>query len=435
MPISKPEVAFVQAQPRRTRRMRSPRHTFQIRTRPWQLQPFALIPVLPGETMKNLGHQSRTITDPIKNRLVGWWLEHYYFYVPHRSMEHKSDYESMMLDPSHDMSSLEMAANVKTYHRQGQDWTYECLKTVVDEFFRNEEEGNGLDPAGPEAIDGVPLCGLREPSWLDSARSTGSIPSGATEDVDVLPGGTVSDPTHGGLPDHLSGTFANAFTYWKDMVEKNLTDQTYEDFLRSYGVRAPREELDIKPELLRYSREFQYPVSAIDPTDGSAASAVSWNTAFRADKDRRFNEPGFILGLQCTRPKIYRSGQGGSAADVMDNAYRWLPAILRDEPYTSVIEILSSSGDGPIDISWDYYFDLKDLLMYGDQFLNFAVTATDANLIDIPVAADTGKGPEWRFPIAADLDGLFAGASPANQIRTDGVVTPNILGMVEDTTP
>ena len=40
---------------RRTGRVtRSPRHTFQLRHRPFLLQPFMLAPVIPGETMKSL---------------------------------------------------------------------------------------------------------------------------------------------------------------------------------------------------------------------------------------------------------------------------------------------------------------------------------------------------------------------------------------------
>ena len=34
--------------------LRSPRHTFQLRQRPFEITPFLLAPVLPGETMKNL---------------------------------------------------------------------------------------------------------------------------------------------------------------------------------------------------------------------------------------------------------------------------------------------------------------------------------------------------------------------------------------------
>ena len=61
------------------RTMRSPNHPFSLKTRPFQIQPFLISPVLPGETLTNLVHQSRTVTKPIKDPLLGWWTEHYYF--------------------------------------------------------------------------------------------------------------------------------------------------------------------------------------------------------------------------------------------------------------------------------------------------------------------------------------------------------------------
>ena len=75
------QVANLAQQRRVTRR---PQHTFQLRHRPWEIQPFMLAPVLPGETMQNLLLQARVVTDPIKNPLIGWWCEHYVFYVKHR---------------------------------------------------------------------------------------------------------------------------------------------------------------------------------------------------------------------------------------------------------------------------------------------------------------------------------------------------------------
>ena len=58
--------------PQTGRVMRRPVHTFQLRQRPFAITPFMIAPVLPGETMKNLLLQSRAVTDPIKNPLVGW---------------------------------------------------------------------------------------------------------------------------------------------------------------------------------------------------------------------------------------------------------------------------------------------------------------------------------------------------------------------------
>ena len=67
--------------------MRNPAHPFKLRTKPYQIQPCMISPVLPGETMKNLVHMSRVVTKPIKDPLVGWWYENYVFYVRLRDIE------------------------------------------------------------------------------------------------------------------------------------------------------------------------------------------------------------------------------------------------------------------------------------------------------------------------------------------------------------
>ena len=64
-----------------SRKSRRPSHPFQLRHMPWQIQPFLIAPVLPGETLKNILLQSRAVTKPIKNGIVGWWMEYHFFYV------------------------------------------------------------------------------------------------------------------------------------------------------------------------------------------------------------------------------------------------------------------------------------------------------------------------------------------------------------------
>jgi len=89
---------------------------------------------------------------------------------------------------------------------------------------------------------------------------------------------------------------------------QNLTEQTYEEYLTTYGVKMPQVELH-KPELIRYVRDWKYPTNTFDPTDGSAASAVVWSIAERADKRRFFTEPGFYLRVLGCAAKVYRSAQ------------------------------------------------------------------------------------------------------------------------------
>ena len=100
-------------------------------------------------------------------------------------------------------------------------------------------------------------------------------------------------------------------------------------------------------QLIRSVREWQYPTNHVDPATGVPASAVSWAVAARADKNRFFTEPGFIFGVTIARPKVYYSKQSGSLTSVMNNAISWLPAILSDDPYTSVKPFAAGSHPLP----------------------------------------------------------------------------------------
>jgi hypothetical protein len=216
---------------------------------------------------------------------------------------------------------------------------------------------------------------------------------------------------------------------WKLQRMNNFTDMSYEEFLSTYGVHVKEAE-DHIPELVRYVRDWTYPTSHIEPTTGAPTSAVSWKIAERADKDRFFREPGFLFGCCVVRPKVYRSKQIGSVADLMENAFTWLPALVRDD-YTASFTRVATGTSGPLSTNTDeYWIDLKDLLLYGDQFVNFALTATDAGLVALPTAA-----LQKRYASGTDADGLFVAASPANQIRQDGVVSMQILGAQRDTSP
>ena len=63
------------------RHVRRPSHTFSLNQKPFQIQPFLLAPVLPGETLTNLLYQCRAVTKPITAPLIGWWYEAYFLMV------------------------------------------------------------------------------------------------------------------------------------------------------------------------------------------------------------------------------------------------------------------------------------------------------------------------------------------------------------------
>lgn len=395
------------------RKMRRPQHTFNIRFKPFQIQPFMIAPVLPGETMKNLLLQSRTVTDPIWNSVIGWWLEHYFFYVKHRDLDDRDTLTAMMLDITTDATSLNKAAETRHNHLlTGIDWVDMCLERVVDEFFR--DEGDTYASAAHE-IDGIPIAKINNRDWTQSLTDATTL----TENDSI--GGTGSTDDAESVDESLR--------HWQFMRYHGLTEMEYEDYLEAHGVSVKKQEPH-RPELLRYIRDWTYPTNTIDPSDGSPSSACSWVTTERADKDRFFKEPGFIFGVTVVRPKVYREHLDQNGVSLLKDATTWLHAMLEDQPHTSIVE--TAAGSAPIDNTTNaYVVDVRDLFIHGDQFMNYAKTATAANIMALPTAAG-----ENEYVTSTDVDTLFVDPVGGNNlIEQDGVVSLAIAGRQQDYTP
>lgn len=395
------------------RRPRRPVHPFQLRSKPWTIQPFLIAPVLPGETMQNLLLQARVVTDPLLNPLIGWWKEYYFFYVKHRDLQGRADFTEMMLDPSYSLATYNEAANVKYYHATSTiSWVKECLETVVLEYFRHE--GEAWDVV---TIDGMPAASIAQETWLDSVQNDASF---VAEDinVDLDASGTI-----------FTSEVERAMQQWHAMTAHGLINMSYEDYLRSYGIRAPDTEVHV-PELLRFVREWTYPTNTVDPSTGSPSSACSWSIRERADKARFFQEPGFVFGVTTTRPKVYLSNQNGSVTDLLTDAYTWLPAVMLNDFRTSMKQVAATTP--PLSSNTDaYWVDLRDLFLYGEQFVNFSLAATDAGMVAMPTAA-----LQKRYPTEAMADALWSDqVTPLELVREDGVVSMQIQSHQMDQTP
>ena len=254
--------------------------------------------------------------------------------------------------------------------------------------------------------------------WLDSVANEDDFDAPDDPEITV------------GVDDKISASeIETAMRNWEFFRANGLTEMSYEDYLGSYGVRIPTVEQN-KPELLRYVRSWQYPISAIDPTDGSAANAVTWSMSERIDKPRFFKEPGFIFGVTVARPKLYFGLQNASAVGLLKNAYGWLPAILTNDP-RAALQKITAGANGPLSSNTDnYWVDLRDVFLYGDQFVNWSmVSDVTGTSVAMPTAALNKK-----YPTAAMVDALFADATNLDRIREDGVCNLNILGRQVDAT-
>lgn len=400
---------------------RRPQHPFYIKSRAFAIQPFLLAPVLPGETMKNLLLQARVVTDPVVNPLIGWWQEYYIFYVKHRDLAARDELVKMALDPSWTPDQIDdVSAVTETMHGGGAgsiDWGMKCLQRVTEEYFR--DEGVAWDAV---KIGNLPVAALSHNSVLDSIINHGDMPDGTV--VDEGGSGTVTDQE-----------LDAARVQWEFMRANALTNMTYEDFLRTYGVRPKLAEVH-RPELIRYLKDWSYPTNTVNPSDGKPTSALSWAIAERADKDRFFSEPGFIFGVSVTRPKVYVKKKRYTAASWMNTPFRWLPAVMKDDPYTSLAHFADESG--PVRGTTDadgYWIDFRDLFLYGEAFHNFDMsTETGYNELDLPDAGlPVGNGK--MLPSDAMSKSFFVDAAGTKfYVRQDGVVSLSILGRQVDYT-
>lgn len=403
-------IKVVDALPQTGRKYRNPTHNWQLRQKPWVIQPMCIAPVLPGETLKNIMFQARAVVDPIKNPLIGWWAEYYWFYVKIRDLptSMRSTLVDMFINPTTSTAGLNTAAKTDTYHAAASiDFADACLTAVTDRFFRDESESRST-----AELNGMPLAKAEGPGWMDSLTDTTLLPDGG-----AIPGGSTSEET---------ARLLDAYDYLRKM---NFIDMTFEDYCRSYGVNIPTKEEENVPELIRYVREWSYPVNHVEPTTGVPSSAVSWAVRERVDKDRFFKEPGFVFGCCVFRPKVYYSRQLGSLVDRFGEAFAWMPALMQNQPETSLKEFANSAGLITTPTN-GYWVDFRDLYTYGDQFVNFSLASTDAGMVALPTV-----GLNKRYVSSTDIDGLFANAAGGfNLVRQDGTAKFSILGRQIDMT-
>lgn len=430
--MAQPQIRIVEATniAKQRRRPRNPKHPFNIKSRPMELTPFLIAPVLPGETLTNLLMQSRVVSDPIANPLIGWHKEYYFYYVPLRALADPNVAHISMANilslftAGTALAAPAVAANdVDTYqYKTAINWVDGCLKAVLFRHFRDEGDLNLL------TMENYPTVYMDRENVFNSIKLESAVGDDQElpgidelEELDILPG------------------YTSAYAQWEIMRDAGFTDVTFDDYLKSQGVSVPAAaEVDatgaklVRPELIRFHRSWTYPTNHVDPTTGSPTSAVSWSIAERADKKRFFKEPGFVFGVTVTRPKLYLGNQKGAAVGMLKTINHWLPAVLSGHPYTSVVEELDSVTDGILqNQAEDYWLDIRDLYLYGDQFINHSALAGYAPAL--PAASVDNS----QIPTLAMMKALFTdSAGSANFIKEDGVCHLTILSQIGgDATP
>jgi hypothetical protein len=428
----------VQDQPKVMRRLRNPQHPFNVEHKPWSIQPFFIAPVLPGESMKDIRFKSRAVTDPVKEPLIGWWLEHYFFYVPLRDLHIRQNVENMVLsgedlaqtigNNGENRVTFAQGGRLYTSNYGGTSLTFEALKRVTEEFFRDEGDlwNKHVDS------DGLPMTSISRDDFLDSILS----------DLAALP--TDNDAVGEDQDPLVETEYQIAFNKMKAMRFIGR-DVTFEDFLKTFGVNVGQDaepknvpvvgggSIVNGPELIRYVRDFQLPSNTVVPTTGAVNSALSWSVSERAGKTRYFKEPGVVLGVSVTRPKVYYKNQWGSTVNFLTRVQDWMPALLWDNPETSLKKFEPAAPgqaqSGPLGNvpSAAYWLDLRDLFIRGEQFVTNSQNKPAAT-VNLPSPA-----LEKRYAPVADVGELFVDPAKCT-VRQDGVVSMSVLSTLTDQT-
>ena len=415
--------------PRVGRKHRRPQHSFMIAAIPWEITPFFIAPVLPGETMQNMLVQARYRSDPLAEGLIdtGWWIEHQFYYVKHRDLE--ADSAALMA------MHVENASTAALQEADGTvNFTKRCLDAVVKWYYRNEGEGV-YDFVGP---NGYPLASINKRHFTQTLMLDDEVvDDGAVDHSELLPGEMERYPE-----EIVPPGFEGAYEQYTQMLATGYTEATFEDYLASFGVKVPRElkeELH-RPELIRYLRDWKLPRMAANTNGTGAACVIEDVVAERADKKRLFQEPGFLFGVCVVRPKVYFANQYRPAVHGMTTAFDWLPHVLMDAPFTSLRKFDANKGVLQDIFADQYWVDHRDIFVHGDQFYNGDI-GTGVTGAEVPIGADGQRrfvngdtGPTSNYDetpwgqLSATGDGLV-------KFVFDGVVNLDVLGAQIDTTP
>ena len=405
------------------RTQRRPQCRFNLRTLPYEIQPNLLMPVLPGETLTSVMLQQQTWSHPLKSdmRNIGWWHQQNVFYVRHRDLPEsvRTILAAMMLDPETDTSSLEaVSASAPLYtFAGGINWASMCLQHVVSEYFRDEGEDWNV-ATGPT---GLPLAQIYGRGTADGFERLTLDDDYEDRRVDMIDG-----------DGHLyADDMSTMWGHYMALRDAGLTEMDYQDFMKTYGSTVREDEAS--PNLHRAEdvwmlRESTYPTNTVEPTTGVPAVAVGWRVQKQGGKRMFFDEPGFLFGVQTIRPKVYLKNQKGSIAGLMRGVQQWLPAVLHGQ--ADLGHVLSAYGEGPVpnvfldtvpnpDVQHGYWLDIRDLLLYGDQYINYAV-GTEMPFVSLPAA----NGMR-RYASSAEIDDFFSGT--AKGFETDGIMSLSIM--------
>ncbi len=407
-------------QPGQTRKRFHRRPNFPIAgsLKPFGLYPLMCHPVLPGETLKSASSKWTVISQPLKNPFCGAWLESWLFYVKLTDLDR--DLGQMFISDTYSTSGWTSPDNAERYFvKSGAiDWVRKCTERCHDAYFISEGE-TPVTFGGTDA--GIRQIKLNNRSWYQNLM--------------FEPAEVALDVT--GERDHDAQISA-----WQMVAQMQMTELSYESYLEQYGVSSMRLGIG-EPEILRFTRSWTKPTNVIDPADGSPSSAWVWNDELKLEKDKRFEEPGFIIQLAAVRPKMYQAGQVKSVVQTLWGFSDWFPAYTLRDPAEGIKRIGTdddvflttlNAAEGEVQLLYDH----RDLLSHGEQFINDTAlhyplpTAAGWST----VAAASPANVRGEYADSQGIQDIFVSTADAQErCLYEGITSLTIAGHIEDTTP
>lgn len=422
--VISPQVRVESGRDRTERPVRKPSFPFNLKFKPWQLQPCFCAPVLPGETVMQSTLQVQAWSDPLAAVLknTGWTFEYYQFYTRFIDLAGweiatdgiGKDLQDMIVSDESISSYQDADGNAWTYCPPGGvDFLLEQTKRITEVFFRF-----GGEAWDERTLDGVPIVG--------------AFPAGRRDVWDKLTLNSAYADRRQGLDFDASGTItvddiALAYKAYGAAMDGTVMDMDFDDWARAAGGKAPlgaqnvdREDKHL-PEAMCHHRKWTYPTNTVEPSTGVPAVAVGWREEMKTERNQMIACPtwGWITGYIVVRPKVYYKNQEGLVAAMMQDRDNWFPPQLDARLYQP--HLLIDDDTGPLKATMgagnvDYWVSLCDLLRNGEQFLNYAPAAASTAVVTLP----TSDGKR-HYPSDADIMAVFSDTTNG-RIRADGIV-------------
>lgn len=392
---------------------RKPTFPYAGTIRPFALTPIYAAPVLPGETMQSAVEKTSIISMPVKHPLAGAWYESWLVYV--KLTDIAEALGEMFISDEYATTGYTHASDNPAHFAKSGDitWIYRMVRLIAESYF--VDEGETLRTIGQ-----YPQVKLNNRSWFQNLSMK---------------------PADEAVPVTDASDFYQHLSSWQTLQQMNLTNLTYEDYVRTYGGDAGTEGRNY-PEILAYNRRWTKPVNVIDPTTGAPSSAWVWDMDDKLEKAKRFQEPGFIIKVATVRPKMFQEHVEKSMIGGMWGFSDWFPSYTMDDPTQRVKELLSTDtvfAAAAQDAGTEnLIYDHADLLSHGEQFVNTSNQPYELPMstgLEVKDASDihTLRG---EYCIDTDIDALFSGATAASRLcYYEGIANVVISGHVADYTP